>query len=343
MSDIDFEKVGKKIKELRNEKGLKIQELADILKVDKAAVSQWENGKNIGVENLYKLSKLFNTSINYIIDENDNIDFEKYKKKFDLNQYDNIYGNSNLAIEYLNKVKVIKDDFFELLINKYEDKSYDKQKFNFLKDYFKPDYHYLFERYGDYIHSEEMLIKEIYNMDKDNKRFELEKVYIFKRNSINTSYIMFGECKQELYETYLSTLNKPAKDNMLAYELKLLSDKEVEENKKIKILLNNGASFMKRYEALSKTISEEDLEFIEGNKKEAEELNRFFDHDNAYEIANSKNGIFPNSLVNWKNYTLEKYLSFVDNKRTEYYKSLVNYKDKEPLRYYESLKEYYEN
>lgn len=47
MKEIDNEKVGKFIENLRKEKGLTQQDLADILSVSKQAVSKWEGGRNL--------------------------------------------------------------------------------------------------------------------------------------------------------------------------------------------------------------------------------------------------------------------------------------------------------
>ena len=47
MKEIDNEKVGKFIENLRKEKGLTQQDLADILSVSNQAVSKWESGRNL--------------------------------------------------------------------------------------------------------------------------------------------------------------------------------------------------------------------------------------------------------------------------------------------------------
>ena len=47
MKEIDNEKVGKFIENLRKEKGLTQQDLADILSVSNQAVSKWEGGRNL--------------------------------------------------------------------------------------------------------------------------------------------------------------------------------------------------------------------------------------------------------------------------------------------------------
>ncbi len=67
---INLEKVGRKISELRMKKNMKQNELADALFVTHQAVSKWENGKSLpSIDILYSLTKLFDTSIDYLLDD----------------------------------------------------------------------------------------------------------------------------------------------------------------------------------------------------------------------------------------------------------------------------------
>lgn len=62
------EKIGKFIKELREEKNLTQEGLAELLFVDRTAISKWENGKNLPDTIILKeLSKIFNISINELL------------------------------------------------------------------------------------------------------------------------------------------------------------------------------------------------------------------------------------------------------------------------------------
>ena len=57
---------GQRIKKLRNDKGLSMQELADKLGVTKSSINMWENSSSIPKDNiLISLSKMFNVSIDY--------------------------------------------------------------------------------------------------------------------------------------------------------------------------------------------------------------------------------------------------------------------------------------
>ena len=59
---------GQRIKKLRNDKGLSMQELADKLGVTKSSINMWENSSSIPKNNiLISLSKMFNVSIDYLL------------------------------------------------------------------------------------------------------------------------------------------------------------------------------------------------------------------------------------------------------------------------------------
>ncbi len=69
---LNLEKIGGKIADLRRQKNLKQNELADALFVTHQAVSKWENGKSIpSLDILYDLTKLFGVSIDYLLDDAD--------------------------------------------------------------------------------------------------------------------------------------------------------------------------------------------------------------------------------------------------------------------------------
>ena len=57
----------KRLKELRLKKGLKQQELAEILGIKRNTYSDWENGKTEpSFENLVKLADLFKVSLDWL-------------------------------------------------------------------------------------------------------------------------------------------------------------------------------------------------------------------------------------------------------------------------------------
>ncbi len=82
---LNLEKIGNKITKLRKENHMKQNELAETLYVTHQAVSKWENGKSIpSIEILYDLTKLFNVSIDYLLDDSEILDsdYESQLKNF---------------------------------------------------------------------------------------------------------------------------------------------------------------------------------------------------------------------------------------------------------------------
>lgn len=62
----------KRLKELRLDKGLTQQQLADILKVDRTTVMKWETGeRETNFTMLVKIARFFETSCDYLIGNTD--------------------------------------------------------------------------------------------------------------------------------------------------------------------------------------------------------------------------------------------------------------------------------
>ena len=87
---ISNEEIGKLIKKLREDSNLKQDNLAKAIGVSKAAVSQWENGKGIKTENIYLISKLFNVSVDDILNGhlNSESNEEYINRNYTLENYD---------------------------------------------------------------------------------------------------------------------------------------------------------------------------------------------------------------------------------------------------------------
>ena len=66
---IDFEATGKNIKKLRENAGLSVKKLANILEFETVqTIYNWQKGKHLpSLENLFLLSSLFNKDINDIV------------------------------------------------------------------------------------------------------------------------------------------------------------------------------------------------------------------------------------------------------------------------------------
>ncbi len=83
MSDIN-KKIGKRVKEYREQSGMNQQKLSEILGVARPTISQIENGeRKISADELIKLSKIFGISIETLlnIEEPPKITFERERRK----------------------------------------------------------------------------------------------------------------------------------------------------------------------------------------------------------------------------------------------------------------------
>lgn len=70
----------KRIRDLREDRDLNQTEIAKVLGMSQTGYSKYETGENdIPTAILIKLAKFYNTSIDYLLDETDNI--KRYPKK----------------------------------------------------------------------------------------------------------------------------------------------------------------------------------------------------------------------------------------------------------------------
>ena len=79
--------LGEKIRESRKSAGLSQEQMAQKLCVSRQAITKWESGKGIpDVENLRALSKLLNISIDYLLDDDNNINKSSIKESINLDE-----------------------------------------------------------------------------------------------------------------------------------------------------------------------------------------------------------------------------------------------------------------
>ena len=101
---MNIDKIGKFIKELREEKGLTQDELAKKIPISRQAISKWERGLAIpDAQTLLKLSEFFSVSVNEILSG---------EKK---NKYNSLYSNFSFVfrnfIRAISKFKNVRKQF----------------------------------------------------------------------------------------------------------------------------------------------------------------------------------------------------------------------------------------
>ena len=82
--------LGQKLKEIRKKFGLSQEQLAEIINVSRQAITKWETDAGLpDTENLKELSRIFEISINYLLDNNNELPLLVMKKKLDKDNYKN--------------------------------------------------------------------------------------------------------------------------------------------------------------------------------------------------------------------------------------------------------------
>ena len=109
--------LGEKIRKARLEAGLTQEELSEILMVSRAAVAKWETNRGLpDIENLKFIASALNVSVDYLLDENNSIDFSITKKPINLNKY-GFDGRLSGFKKSKIKEQVIRDEYPDSEIN----------------------------------------------------------------------------------------------------------------------------------------------------------------------------------------------------------------------------------
>lgn len=350
--------IGELIKTLREDSHLKQDNLAKAIGVSKAAVSQWENGKGIKTENIYLISKLFNVSVDDILNGhlnsesneeyiNRNYTLENYDFKDEINE-----DNIDELKEFYSHVKMVKSRFFELLPKWAENSLSFKEMMTFIKikQYFKFDYNYYsFIKYGSnqlgYLseNDEKEFVKtqveNVKQLKLEEKRWEISKLYDFtydlKRDKVCDSHLL------EALKLMLDVVDQSEKDYLLnnnfyideeievpsffgsepRKEMKKreVTNLEIESRAYFKIMLNSGCNCFLKFKTCSMIDEEETFLLFEEPKKEIGDIKK---QENYNKIFNYSISNELDIIRNWKAYSLQQYNSFIDYKKQGFIKQL---------------------
>lgn len=81
--------IGEKIKEARKSAGLTQEQLAEKLMVSRQAITKWESDKGIpDISNLKAISSLLNVSIDYLLENGQDIDTSVIRETIDLSKFE---------------------------------------------------------------------------------------------------------------------------------------------------------------------------------------------------------------------------------------------------------------
>ena len=114
---------------------------------------------------------------------------------------------------------------------------------------------------------------------------------------------------------------------------RIRTDDEIENIPFFKVIINSGANVLREYKSSNNVLDIDVFNKIEGDIVEIDnndvyQKNQFFDYGG--------NTFIP-ILNNWKLYTYDDYLKFVDIDTTSHLRDIVNLKNNNPLKYYENM------
>ncbi len=353
------------IKDLRINYNYTIQKVANLLGVSKAAVSKWENGDDITTEHLFDLAKLYNVSFSELyngkLNNEDNNDY--WKRNFDLSNFELEESINNKNVENLKTLfehcSMVKTKFFELLPRwaKEELSNNELEEFKFIKQYFKFDnnYFYVMKEPRRIIITNENserkfvneTLKEISSYSKDKYQWELNKLYNFTYDYKSDDICKSGNIKA--LEYMLMSFSQIEKDLFLYANLHIEEDskntdifggikktqrdrteEEIENIPFFKTIINSGANALFLWKSFNIICDNKILDYIEGKTKKLD--NSIY---RKYQLSSSVGKTSIHILNNWKLFSYDDYLEFVDKKTTDYLKDIVNLKDSNPKLFYE--------
>ena len=80
---------GEKLKDARKSAGLSQEQFAEKLSVSRSAIAKWETDKGMpDITNLKAMSQLLGVSIDYLLDEDNNLSFSETKEPIDLSSFE---------------------------------------------------------------------------------------------------------------------------------------------------------------------------------------------------------------------------------------------------------------
>lgn len=175
------------IRSLMEERNIKQKELAEILGISSAAISQWaEDGTNINIDNLFYMSKLFHVTVDEIVAGKrigESLE-DKWKREFDIN--DNsakkalIDGDKDRALCYIKALYRANGRFFDLFIKRIKGSisEIEQKEWFYLRGFYTNNIPYdWFSKRGVPVFKCKNADDKIISIIKeDNKRYNVEEI-----------------------------------------------------------------------------------------------------------------------------------------------------------------------
>lgn len=368
---------GTLLRQLREESNYSLQDIANYLGVSKPAVSKWEYGDDIKTENLYALAKLYGVTFSELYEGKlkNELKDQYWKRNFDLSNFEIKDEINNKNIEdvrvMFEHITLVKKTFLSLMPKWANNRltQDELEEFNMISKYFEFDINYYsYKTNGPgfiaFAQSDNKkkeficnILEESKSISKEARRWEIEKIYNFtydyKENLIHDSRNL------KALEYMLSSFSQIEKDALLYANIHIKEEveddspllfggtkkttktierdrtvDEIEQLPFMKTIINSGANALYQYHSNNNGWDDEAFEFSDGKKAQIEDsiYNKYLFHNFAGQR-------FVPILQNWKLYTYEQYLEFIDHNATERLRDIVNLRDSNPLEYYKRMVE----
>lgn len=342
------------IRELMEECGLKQKDLAEIVGVSSAAVSKWNDMREISVGNLFALSKLFHITVDELLTEQrerESIE-DKWSRQYCINEqsarYALIDGEKDIALKYLESLSKANDRFFDLfekkVINKIQD--IELKEWNFLKQFYDVNIHrsscfdniQFISRENDINDFILSTVKDKFGEDKkDNIIWELKKIYNITNYGVGVTENREVVPIDRYYENYGDDPLEDLKDDEDVFLSVFQTLQQI--NKDILVtslqgrdaaflheLIKRGGNILYRPKDLNLTNYDlKDLDDFEGEKKPVPELDKA--QAVIYELYD-----------NYSLATYEQYQVLINRSEMKWIEMEAKYKEKDPIRYWEFIK-----
>ena len=234
------------IKSLMDEQGINQKELAGILGISSAAVSQWKECSTMSVETLFALSRLFQITVDELVAEKyaDETSEQKWDRLYNLDGYNwsdlTEDEDEESMLQYLEKLNNLNSRFYKLLYKKMKGSASELESNelsvianNFRCDPWQSSYFYD-KRFERPMNEMQMWIVDILNEaigieNEDAFIWELQRIYqnikmisfeqVRETQNDALIYSWYGALTQENKDTFLTNLYRKKVDNSILYEL----------------------------------------------------------------------------------------------------------------------------
>ncbi len=324
------------IKSLMDEHGINQKELAEILGISPAAVSQWKECSTMSVETLFSLSKLFQVSVEELVAEKsaDETPEQKWDRMYNLDGYEweelAEADDDEAMLMYLEKLNNMNSRFYKLLykkmkgnINTIEFDELSKLEKYFHRDPWRSAYFYdkrfdrptnelidwiaeiLNEAIG--IENEDAIIWELQRIYQNQKMISFEQVNEIQDDDL--IYMWYGALTQENKDAFLTDYYRQKVDNSILYEL----------------IKRGGRIIYSDSDLPHINFDRADLDKFEGEKRSLNHL------DAVKKIFWDKRGRFARI-------SYEQYQVIINKSAIEKVEAEHKYKKKNPIKYWEFIK-----